>query len=672
MRKRITAAALFLLGMVCLLLLPGQIPVQADQVKYFDGEVSVLKETENSFVFQVDVTNSGEDFEGLVRLRFNGMPDNGSCSYEQELSLPAGGQKQYRVSVPLNNIQQSKGSGSISFVNNKGKTLQTITFKDLLGGKISGIQVGILSDDYDSLTYLDLGGETYALGSVEKPIRLEKLDKDKTAAALDGLYFLVIDHYDTSVLDKETVAAIEKWVENGGCLILGTGAYAKETLAGFEKNFLDVSVKEISEPGEENPASVRASNNTGNYYVFGNQGISLKEMAVASVLDNSGNSYELSDYPGLCFDKNKGSVLVLSISLGETEMQKAKKDSAMGRVLFDNCAISAGSLGDMGEWIYQGQKAFATIDQENTKVSFSFPKMLMLIYVILIGPVLYLILKAAKKREWYWICVPVCALVFVGILFLFGQSVKINRTNLYSVSVQQASGKEEEPVETYYRGYHSGVKPWSVALTDGYTFAGAGLTEMNGSGNTGEKDRYVVNYGEKIRLGMNPVSNFETGYLYAAGTKPGKGTIETKNLVVDSNNGTFSGTIENHTAYDFPYLYVRSDQAFMAIKDVKAKETIDLAAIRGSKRLVYESQYADDVFYDFLDVYGNKRTQDDNDQKSALMIGMYAANRYREEGEILVCGLVPGYEKTVTGKCREISFGCLYTTAEQEVSNAAN
>ena len=197
MRKRLTAAALCLLCLLGLMIMPGRMQVMADEVDYFTGEVSLLKELEDSYMFQIDVGNTGADFEGLVRLRFTGMSSEACCSYEQQISLPSGGQKQYKLTIPASNIEQTRGSGKIVFVNQKGKILQEIAFKDVLGGRMSGIQVGILSDDYDSLTYLDLGGEVYSVGNTEKPIRLKKLEKDQVDEALDALYFLVIDHYDT-------------------------------------------------------------------------------------------------------------------------------------------------------------------------------------------------------------------------------------------------------------------------------------------------------------------------------------------------------------------------------------------------------------------------------------------------------------------------------------------
>lgn len=667
MKKRITAAALCLLCLLGLLLMPGRMQVMADEVGYFTGEVTLLKEMENSYVFQIDVGNNGEDFEGVVRLHFNGAPTDSSCSYEQEITIPSGGQKQYKLTIPASNMQQTRGSGSLFFVNKKGEVLQTISFKDILGGKMSGIQVGILSDDYDSLTYLDMGGETYNMGNVDKPIRLVKLDKDQVADALDGLYYLVIDHFDTSALKEESMDALLQWVENGGCLMVGTGSYAEQTLAGFDPDALEIAVGEISSPGEENPVSVTASN--GNYYSFSNAGIDFSQMAVATLALMGTEGMDNSEFPAILFPKGKGCMAVFSISLGEQEMQKARQNTEVARTLYDGITsyASSASIQTDSDW-YWGQNAFGRIDHENTSVGFTFPKILMLIYVILVGPILYLILRAAKKREWYWIFVPASAVVFVGILFLYGQSVKINRTSLYSVTVQEASGQQQEEMETYFSGYHSGVKPWSVKLKDNYIYGGAGLMGY-GSGGSTDKDHYVVSYGDGIRIGMNPASNFETGFLYAVGTGTGHGSIQADNISLD--NQSFSGKIENKTDCDFPYLGIRADDYMIVVDNVKAGETLDLSKLHKSNRVVYETNYPDDVFYEM--VQSNRSDESErSDLKAALTIGLNTANKYRNQGQVLICGVVPDYEKTASDKCREISIGCLYATAKQEGNHAAN
>ena len=109
----------------------------------------------------------------------------------------------------------------------------------------------------------------------------------------------------------------------------------------------------------------------------------------------------------------------------------------------------------------------------------------------------------------------------------------------------------------------------------------------------------------------------------------------------------------------------------IVVDNVKAGETLDLSKLHKSNRVVYETNYPDDVFYEM--VQSNRSDESErSDLKAALTIGLNTANKYRNQGQVLICGVVPDYEKTASDKCREISIGCLYATAKQEGNNAAN
>ena len=83
----------------------------------------------------------------------------------------------------------------------------------------------------------------------------------------------------------------------------------------------------------------------------------------------------------------------------------------------------------------------------------------------------------------------------------------------------------------------------------------------------------------------------------------------------------------------------------------------------------------DDVYYNILDVYGNLQANEEQyDLLAALFIGSCTAKQKCEwgAGQIVVSGVVADYDRTVDSKCVESSYGCLYTIAEQEASNAAD
>lgn len=674
MRKKLVLGMIFVF-LLCFVCVTGTQSIHAENKKAFSGEVTLVKEEENSYAFQVKVENQGEDFDGIVRLNFGGSTSESVCAYDMQLALPSGGEKQYTLTIPAFNLQNVRGSGYLTFIDKDDKVLQTFSFQNVFQGKTIGISIGVLSDHFDSLSYMDLGGESYYIGNSEKPISLVEMNPENIEEQLDGIYFLIIDQFDMSTLDKKSVAEIEAWVDKGGWLIIGTGEYAEKTLGSFDSGFLDVTLGEVSKPGEENAASLGMTN-LGRYYYYSESGIDFGNTPIAELNDKKLQAYETDTFPGMIFTKGRGSVTVLTFSLGEDEMRKANTEAC--RAIYDETSSYSNSYGmainnGLDEWAYLGKNAMGVIDHINTTVDFTGMKVIIIVYVILVGPVLYLILRKFKKSEYYWGGVPVLALVFIGMVFLYGQSMKVNDTRVYSVSVQCADGKEKQKVETYYNAYHSGVRPWSFHLEDGYQYGGAGLEYYPVSVASAGDYYYRIQYGDGIELGMNPQSNFENGYLCAVGEKKGCGEIQTKDLQI--TNQTQSGSITNQTEYDFPYVFLLSDDHFMAVKDVKANETVDLAQAKKDKRIVYDqtTQYIDDVYYSMVENYRNAKDTEDQDLYAALFIGMCTARQECEwgRGQIVVCGVTADSGKTVADKCFETSYGCLYTIAQQEVSDAS-
>lgn len=672
MRRRRIAAGIWILCLVSLLIFTDGQSAYAKDAGQFTGEVAVVKEDDANYVLQVQVGNSGEDFDGTVRLVFATESD-GLCAFDVPMTLAAQGEKQYTLSVPMSNITSSRGSGSLIFLDQDDEVKQTITFKNLAGNSVSTVNVGILSDSYDKLTYMDMGGNMLYLQNTDKPINLTRIEPENLESSLDGIYFLVIDQFDVTTLDQKTIEAIQNWVSDGGWLILGTGEMAEKTLGAFDADFTGLTYGSVSERGQANEASVAAAN--GDYYFFTESGIDFSQMAIAELKGSSYNAYSTGNYPGWECEYGNGSISVLSFSLSEEEMQKANDDAV--RSIYEETMYNSSSYSTYfnEDWSYLGSSAFGVIDSENTSVDFTWLKVLIIIYVIMVGPILYLILRAAKKREWYWLGVPVLGILFIGVVFIFGQNLQVKNTRVYSVSMQQADGKEKGKVDTYFSAYHSGVKPWNITLTDNYEYGGTGFSNYSYSGSTAEAYHYRVGYGENIELGLNPYSNFETAYLYAGGSTEGCGEITTGDLVM--TDADRSGSVTNQTKYDFPYLLVMSDNYFMVISDVKAGETVDLKQAVTDKRVVYEqaTQYIDDVYYSLVGYYGNGTAEaEDTDMLAALVISACQEKQKFESGtnKIFVAGVVKDYTKTVKSKCFETSYGCLYTIAEQEVSNAAN
>lgn len=664
-------------SIICLTLVlcmfSGNGRVSAETNDHLTGTVTVLRQ-ETDCLLQVQVKNTGADFEGTVRLVFSGTTDEEGCAFDQWMVLPKGGEKQYTLTVPSIDVGRTRGNGVLAFVDQKGTVLASSTFTNLFGDKNRGINVGVLSDHFDRLGWMSMSGQTYYLHGTDQNIYLSQLDAATLQTKLDQLYFLVIDDFDVSTLGKDNIQAIEQWVNDGGWLLIGTGARVKDTLGGFDPDFTQVSYGSVSEPGEEN--SVQKARQSRQIY-YGFENIDFTQMAVAELQSGNTNAYDSEVYPGWVNQYGDGAIGVCAISFGDKQMQNASSDLCYS--IYDQVASYSNSISqylDDDDSGWSGRRAFGKIDHENTSLDFSWLKGLIVIYVIGVGPVVYLILRKMKKRDWYWIAVPVLGVCFIGVVFFFGRGLKLHETRAYSVTVQQADEKSNGKISTYYSAYHSGVKPWSVKLGENYSYAGSGFSEYY-SGGSGKADpakyHYQITYDNGVSAGARPQANFENEYLFAAGTAEGCGKIETKDLCLTQT--TQEGTVTNHTTYDFPYLLLVSDDYVMVFSDVKAGETINLDTDRKKAVVTQPVSYVDDISNLLVEGYtGNADvTYEHPDLAAALSIGVSQIRRQNDvTGSVIVEGVTQQYPKTIKSKCSEMAFGCLYTLAAQEVSNASN
>lgn len=671
MRRQIIARVLMLLcmfsliwgGKGCMVIVSAE--TSRNEVESFSGDVRMLKQEGDRYVMQVTVENNGEDFTGTVQVIFGASYNN--CAYNTELTLPAQGKKQFTITVPDRAADTVYGICQLNFLDGKGNVIQSIDIRDVFNDILSGIPVGILSDHYSDLTFMDAGGESFYIRGINYPMELIELDNDNLTGYLNGLYFLIIDRFNTSTLSDENIQAIQDWVRDGGWLIVGTGAYAEQTLSGFDEDFLGVEVRNISEPGEENTVTKNRSK-YGYYYDYVDEDIDLGQMTVAELDFNKMYAYgavsDSVEHPAFNCSVGDGAISLFYISLGEEELQKMS--SYRIQSIYQDLMYISNSYQDIrgsSDLEYVGQRALAYIDSCNSDVDFSWLKVLIVIYVVLVGPVLYLILRKCKKSEWYWVGAPALGILFIAGVFLSGRGLNVRETKVYSVTVQQADGNQ---ADTYLLAYHSGVKPWEIRLQDSYDVAGPGFqgySYYSSSTSTIDDYHYIVGNGsEGLSVGLKPRENFENGFLYAGKKAESVGTItgtDLKGLGI----GSAEGTIINGTGRDLEYMAVWSNTYIMVFSDVKAGETLDLQQAVRAGRCVYEGStpYFDNLLHDMVGYYGIRREYNQEDM-AALLIGLGVAEEHNSQpGTVIVAGVVKDYDKAVADKCSETAYGCFYS-----------
>ncbi len=604
---------------------------------------------------RLTVENTGNDWEGTVRLAVIGSYGSKTdCAYDTVISLPQGSTKQFAVRIPRDSFSssgRSSGDVNVSLINGNSNVAAQTTFKQLLNEEADALTMGILSDDYSALTYLDMGGQKLYYYSDDYPIKLMELNQDNLSDSLEAMTFLVIDRYNTGVLTDDEIAAIENWTNDGGVLIIGTGSYAEDTLSGFD--YLGIECREVYEKG----INVKKWNNESEY-------VDWSKLNMANLMDTT-NQYYMRYHPSLAMTSSysDGAVGVLPYSLSELGRLKVSDFSDyISQSDFVNCILEDvssnadsryGSLNSGYDYdsSYMVRRMLSALGNSSNILNFGILKFIVIVYVILVGPIFYLILRALKKRDLYWAVVPAAALVGIVLVFFAGRGFEVVSTRVYSVTVCNLSDKSD--CRTYLHCYDANHREWSLRLSEGYEYAGPQTSYSVGD----DYDYYyhIRKEGDRLFFGIKPASGFEDAYFSAGRTADEQmaGSIAGETY----NKSTNYKNVTNDTNYDFAYFAVLIDDKVRVYKNLKAGETCSMS----DKNIVFSSVLGGYYYYGYMNDASEAVKAEEMDIIAALGMGVTSAYSRMGGNGAAIIGVTDDWEKTVDDSCSEKSYGCLYT-----------
>ena len=632
--------------------------VRAESGEAFFIEAEMMPSDNETYSVRLTVENQGQDWEGTVRLLV-GENYTIPSAYDTALSLPQGSRKQFVVKIPVNSIDNANGTVVVTLLDRSDKKNAEKEFKRLLTGEKDVLYMGILSDAYSKLTYLDMGGNDLYFYNDHYPIKLVELQQGNLVDELAALTFLVIDQYNTGILTEEERKAVELWNYSGGVLLLGTGAYAEDTLSGFDSGYLEIASGDVYTPEDEYPVDF---NNMGSVFM------DISQLTMAELQSTGyayGNMFMDYSYGGWFGSTGDGSVCILPYSLAELgDLDESywyiEPEDFLQGLMENVCSYAASryssSFSFYDNYGYDIQRLLGVIGNSNSILNFGVLKLIVIMYVIFVGPILYLILRLLKRRELYWVAVPITALLGIGMVYFAGRGMEVVSTNVYSVTVKNLS--ESGNSLTYLHCYDAGRKEWDLRMADGCAYAGPfGISSYY---STSENSYYyhIRKEGDTVFLGIKPETNFEDSYFYLSSSAydSGSESILMQDMMIDK--GDFSGTVVNGTNKDISYLAVIWNENMYVYEGLAAGASCRL---QDMKPLYATSHYGYNYVYGFLSNYYNDREYGKVSVLAALGVGICNAMAQVDEDEFAVIGVVEHWDKTVNDNCSEVSYGCLYS-----------
>jgi hypothetical protein len=402
----------------------------------------------------VVLSNEGGDIEGELRVSLDGDVNPGV--YIKRVTLPAQSRKSYFFHLPLYDLPSRPKIVVQLWAGQKVVASRSVTAALL---EDTEWLYGIVSAAPSDLAFLGAIVPT-AGKAVVAQLDLESLSP--AALSWEGLDVLVLNDVDTTVLNGEQRQALSTWVTHGGHLVVGGGAGAARTAAGL---------------GDLLPVSLGGVRSADDLWALG-------ELVGVPVSRGPYAVAEATLRDGEVLVEQGETVLVARRSVGAGDVTFLAFDASVNPFLdwHDNARLWQWIIGGFSLW--QGpaiQAGYQALEAVNTIPGIKHPSILqilgfLLIYVILIGPVNYAVLRKLDRRELAWITIPalICgfsACAYVTGFQLRGLNAIVHRLAVVYVPRESQVGRVSQvvglfsPRRTNYDVWMEGmeVRPFSSA-----------------------------------------------------------------------------------------------------------------------------------------------------------------------------------------------------------------
>src|SRR6266513_1064177 len=539
----------------------------------------------------IDARNTGAGVDGTLEVQeaLNGQPGvTGLPLYHESISLATGSSKRIRAYVTVD----ANGVTITARIVQNGRA---IVSKDAASASTTSTLIGVLSDQPTSL---DGFAAVHPASVAARVVHVRADDIAESAIPLRAFDILAIDDFATDSLTAGQKTAISDFVRAGGDLLLGTGAAWRKTLAGLSPAMLPMAVSGTTSVTTAllggGPVEVATGTQTSApaWLAAGAQPLLLERRVGAGVVTLA------------TFDWNQEPVAGWS-GTGPLLRQ------LIARAVFGSDSSSQTTLyaGGPGPVPFGGQSTIGTRSGALSSTLGNLPGLdlpslqltgaLVLLYVLLVGPVNYLVLGAMRRRALAWVTVPLIAVIAAGGaygagVFTKGRSVQANQITILHLQ----PGWDRAYQETYTgimapsRGDYQATISGSRLLIS--PIASNGAFDVSALG-TGARSgiRVDVDNNNIMLPGMTAfaLSGFATESLTSAPQLAAH---------VQLVNGKLTGTIENHSDLAFTDAVLVMGDNFQIYGALRPGTTtsvnLDVKAANQSGQPVYTRIYGSTFF----------------------------------------------------------------------------
>lgn len=520
---------------------------------------------------QVTVKNNGADFSGDMAINaFNSY--QAASALVVPIDIAAGEEKTFTLYLDSVADYGYSDADLFAFYEGdieKGKKVAYKGTKRLQANFLEANSTFIytLTDKSDRLSaYLRLS-QFVPSNSVEifNLNQLKDFTLPEVAQGFEMANIIAVDEVAIADLSPKQQEALLKWVQDGGTLLLG-GAEQINATAGVFKDYLPLSLS-------QQMTSVSADSLTK----LSGGGIFTQAIPVYTATENEGSVPVLKDNNIILAAKKQvgsGEIVQTTFSLGDQPLASMDGYAALTAKMLDIQTMSQ-------QTTMQGQSTMDQLSYElgninelfpSFEVSVSYMLIVIILYILVIGPLLYFVLKKMDKREHAWWVVPAISVVLSIALFIFGAKDRIVQPQVQQSAFFKVN--EDSSVNGYYvESILTNRSGNFVVNADKTTTALAFRNNYNLSGATGSlhESSYIKEHANGSTLTLRDLSYWS---VQSFGGKTAAQNIGKMDVDITLKDEKLSGTVKNNFPFALKDVTVISGTKEVKLGDIEPNATL--------------------------------------------------------------------------------------------------
>jgi hypothetical protein len=511
----------------------------------------------------IDVHNSGSDFRGTIEVQLQDNPSKGvppnffqpqGAVYLLPFTLPAGATKHVRTFV----VSDVPGLPVTVRLNAGGRVLATQT---AAGTTTANLLVGVLSDD--PTAFDDFGALKFPGGTTPQVVHLTGADIASSAVLLRGFDLLAVDNFATGSLTATQRSAIEGYVAMGGSLLLGSGPSWQKTL-----NALPSSLVPLRPTGTTNlststafGSSVELANGPGSTGIAwlreGSRPLIIEKALGTGLVTMATFDWDLDPVASSSVTRGLLRQIGVRSSLGSNQSGASPGIGGGAGFAFSNG--SPASVTQRGNLFVSALSNLPALDLPSLRLT----GLLVLLYVLLVGPLNYVLLRRLGRRELAWVTVPVIAIVFAAGSYGVALGMKGRSVQGTQIAILHVAAGWDQAYQETYTGIFAPTRGDYAINVSGTTPAIAPIaTVYGGMGPIGGSTRV---HPDEARIDLLGMTAFTLRGFATESTMPAPKITASLQLT----NGRLTGTVHNASTLAFTDAVVVAGDGYQVLGSLK-------------------------------------------------------------------------------------------------------